>query len=134
MIAAAGASRAMERGGIVIGWLMRLVVSLAIVAVGAYEGGAVIVAHVQSDSAATDVAEEAALAYAHAHDVDQARTAAEDKATTEGATLVRFSVDAGAKTVTVRVEKKARTLFLQRLSFTKKWAVAGTTRSQPVPD
>ena len=124
---------AAERGGIVIGWLMRLVVMLAIVALAAYEGGAVIVAHVQSDTAATDVSEEAALAYAHSNDADQARAVADAKATSEGAVVVAFSIDAARKNITVTVEKTARTLFLQRMSFSRKWTDARTTRTQPIP-
>jgi len=118
----------------VLGWLFKLIVSLAIVAVFVYEGGAVILAHIASDSAATDVSGEAALAYAHAHDTDQARAAATAKAKSEGASLVGFSVDTVRRTVTVTVEKDARTIFLGRLSFTRSWAVARTTRTQAVPE
>lgn len=127
-------SAALERGGIVLGWLLKLIVSLAIVAVVVYEGGAVILAHVASDSAATDVSGEAALAYAHAHNADQAKAAATEKAKSEGASLVGFSVDTIHRTVTVTVEKEARTLFLRRLSFTRSWAIARTTRTQAIPE
>ena len=123
-----------ERGGIVIGWLVRLIVTLAIVALAVFEAGAIIIAHVQSDTAATDVSEEAALAYAHSHDADQARAAADAKAKDEGAIVTAFSVDTTGKAVTVTVEKDARTIILRHLSFARRWGDVKTTRTQPIPE
>jgi hypothetical protein len=122
-----------ERGGIVVGWLIKIVVSLAIVAVVAFEGGALVLAHVGADTAATDASGEAALAYSHSHDASQARAAAQAQANMDGVSLTGFSVSADGKTVTVTVEKRARTIVLQRLSFTRSWTLVRVTRTRPVP-
>ena len=123
-----------ERGGIVVGWLAKIVVSLAIIGAVAYEGGAIVFARVNADTAATDVSGEAAFAYSHAHDTAQAEDAARAQAKQSGVSLVAFSVDPVGKTVTVTVEKRARTLLLQRLSFTKSWTVVRTTRRRAIPE
>lgn len=122
-----------ERGGIVVGWLVKLVLSLLVVAAVAYEGGAIVFAHIASDSAATDVSDEAALEYSHSHDAPRAEAAARTKAKEEGATLLAFSVDPVSKTVTVTVEKAAHTIVLQRMSFTRSWTLARTTRREAIP-
>ena len=122
-----------EHGGIVTGWLVRLVLSFAIVALAVYEGGAIVLAHVSTDSAATDVSGEAAISYSHSDNIQDARDDAEVKAKEEGATLVAFSVDVPGKTVAVTVEKDAHTILLQRLSFTRSWTVVRVTRTQAVP-
>jgi len=123
-----------ERGDIVLGWLLKLIVSLAIVGVVAFEGGAVIVAHVGTDTAANDAAGEGALMYSHAHDAKAAEAAARGSAKMNGASLVSFTVATDGRTVTVIVEKTARTLLLQRLSATRSWGVVRVTVRRAVPE
>jgi hypothetical protein len=123
-----------ERGGIVTGWLLKIVLSLAIVAFVVYESGAIVFAHIASDGDATDVSTEAASSYAHSHDVSLARAAAQLKAKSEGASLIAFSIGDGGRTVTVTVEKDANTLLLQHVSFTRSWTKARTTRTQTVQE
>jgi len=122
-----------ERGDIVLGWLVKLVVTLAIVGVVIFEAGAVIFAHIGADTAANDASGEAAIAYSHAQDAKAAEAAARSSAEMNGAKLIAFSVSADGKNVQVTVEKTASTLLLHRFSATRSWAVVRTTRQRPVP-
>jgi hypothetical protein len=123
-----------QRGDIVLGWLVKLIVSLAIVGVVAFEGGAVVVAHVGADSAANDASGEAAISYSHRHDLDAAKEAAEESARMSGARVVGFVIAADGKAVIVTVEKKAHTIILQRLGATRSWSTAQATARRAVPD
>ena len=121
-----------ERGGIVTGWLVKLVVSLALVGVLAFEAGAVIVARVTVDTVAGDAAGEAALVYGRSADLDEARAVASEYVSTHGGTLVDFRVGEDGRAVFVTVSKNAKTLFLHRIGATDSWAVARSTRRRGV--
>jgi hypothetical protein len=121
-----------ERGDIILGWLVKLVVSLAIVGVAAFEAGAVVVARVGADSAANDAANEAAFVYARGANVDAAKTAAAEEASRVDARLVDFSVDNEGRAVVVTIAKRAKTLFLHRIGATRSWSEARSTRRRPV--
>jgi hypothetical protein len=123
-------ARKPERGGIVIGWLLKLVVSIAIVGLVAFEAGAVVVAHVTAESAATEVSNEAAFVVGRGGRVPDAEDAAKTEAAKQGVALIAFSVSADREIVSVRVEKKAKTLILHRLSWTKSWTVVRTERGR----
>lgn len=124
--------RVNERGDIVIGWLLKLVISLALVGLVAFEGGAIVVAKVQADGTANDVANEAAVVYARGANADAAEKAAEAEATHAGVELVAFDVSDDGRSISVTVLKKAKTLFLQRLDATKSWTEARSTRRRGV--
>ncbi len=121
-----------QRGGIVIGWLLKLVISLAIVGVVAFEGGALVVAHVQADGTANDVVNEAAFVYARGSDAEAAEKAAADEASRAGARLVSFTVSDDGRAVSVTVLKQAMTIFLHRIDATKSWTEARSTRRRGV--
>jgi hypothetical protein len=121
-----------ERGGIVTGWLFKLVLSLAIVGVVAFEAGALVVAHVSADTAATEVASEAAFAAARGGGETAAEAAARDEATRQGVRLIGASLSNDGKVVTVIIEKTAKTLLLHRVSFTKSWTLVRVARRSTV--
>jgi hypothetical protein len=121
-----------ERGDIVLGWLLKLVISLAIFGVVAFEAGAVIVAHVTADGTANDVVNEAAFVYARGSDAEAAEKAAAEEATRAGARLIAFEVASDGGTVSVTVLKEAKTIFLHRISATKSWTEARSTRRRGV--
>ena len=121
-----------ERGGIVFGWLVKLVVSIAIFGLVAFEAGAVIVARVTVESVASDAANEAALSYGRDHDAEAAEQVARDYTVDHGAILERFVVSTDGRDVSVTVAKKAKTIFLHRIGATKSWAEARSTRRRPV--
>jgi hypothetical protein len=121
-----------DQGDIVLGWLLKLVISLAIVGLVAFEAGAVLVAHVGADSAANEVAGEASFAAAQGGDQKAAEVAARTEAGRQGVRLIGVSVANDGRSVTVVVEKTAKTLLLHRVSFTKSWTVVRVTRSRAV--
>lgn len=125
--------RGAERGGIVTGWLLKIVLVSALVGVALFEAGAVVFATLQASNAATSAANEAVATYARAHDARAARADAERLAAREGAVVISFSADAsgagGQSRVTVVVEKRAHTLFIQKIGPLRRYtrARAGST-------
>jgi hypothetical protein len=128
MMVAVGAD---ERGGIVISWLFKLVLSLAIVGAVAFEAGAIVVAHVNADTAANEVSSEAAFA-ASGGSEGAAEAAARVEAAKQGVRLIGVSLSDDGKVVTVIVEKTAKTLLVHRLSFTKSWTLVRVVRRRAV--
>lgn len=102
-----------QDGGIITGWLLRLVVSLAIGAMVVFEFGAVAFAAITVDDAARDVARAAEVAYGSAGTLDAAEVAARDAAQERGVELSR--IEYADPTLTVEVTRTAGTLFLHRL-------------------
>jgi len=127
-----GGMHASERGDIVIGWLFKLVLSLAIVGVVTFEAGAVVVAHVSADSGANEVAGEAAFAAAGGGDQNAAEKAARTEADRQHVQLIGVSLSHDGTIVTVIVEKTAKTLLLHRVSFTKSWTLVRVTKRRAV--
>lgn len=121
-------ARSPERGGIVTGWLLKLVVSIALIGLVAFEAGAVVVAHVTAESAATEVSNEAAVVVGRGGTIQDTEDAAKVAAAEQRVALIAFRVSADREIVSVRIEKKAKTLILHRLSWTKSWTVVRTDR------
>ena len=78
------------RGGIVLGWIFKLILMLAIVALASFETGAIIVAKVTADRVAIDAASEAGNVFASTKDENKARAAADQVAAKDHTTVVRF--------------------------------------------
>ena len=104
-------------GGIVTGWLLRLMLWLAVLAVVVFEIGAVVVASVDADSAAGEVARAAVVAYRSSGSLADAETAAE--AVAEGRSVELMSLEEDGTTMSVEVGREAGTLFLHRLALTE---------------
>ena len=121
-----------ERGGIVTGWLVKLVLSLAVFGLVAFEAGAIVVAKVTIESIAGDVLAEAREVYGPAEDAEQAEKAARAVAEQNDAVLERFEITENGTAIVVTVSKKAKTLLIHRIGFTKDWAVATSTRRRGV--
>jgi hypothetical protein len=113
--------------GIVLGWILRIVVGVALAGVLLYEAGAVIVAAVNADNAARSAAQEAVSTFARDHDAVAAKADADRQAAAEGAVVTAFHVDAagpgGQSRVTLTVRKIAKTLFIQRIPGLKRYVV-----------
>jgi hypothetical protein len=121
-----------ERGGIITGWLLKLVISLAIFGLVAFEAGAIVVAKVTIEDIAGDAVGAAAHEYGTTKSQDAAEKAAREVAESKGAVLEAFSVVENGRAVVVTVSKPAKTLFLHRIGVTKDWAVASSTRRRGV--
>ncbi|HEV2686016.1 MAG TPA: hypothetical protein VGW79_05215 [Actinomycetota bacterium] len=116
-----------ERGGIVLGWIFKIVLLLAILAVASFETGAIIVSKVTADRVAIDAAQEAGQVLASSRDASKAEETAREVAAKDEVTLVRFRVIAGGKYVEVTVSKKASTFMVQHIGFLKRFATARST-------
>ena len=121
-----------ERGGIITGWLLKLVISLAIFGLVAFEAGAIVVAKVTIEDIAGDAVAAAAQEYSSSKNQDEAEKAARDVAESKGAVLEAFSVVEAGKAVVVTLSKPAKTLFVHRIGVTDGWAVARSTRRRGV--
>lgn len=106
-----------QTGGIITGWLLRLMLWLAVLAVVVFEIGAVVVATVDADSAAGEVARAAVVAYRSSGSLADAETAAE--AVAEGRSVELISLEENGTTMEVEVGRDAGTLFLHRLALTE---------------
>jgi hypothetical protein len=122
----------LERGGIITGWLLKLVISLAIFGLVAFEAGAIVVAKVTIEDIAGDAVAAAAHEYSTTKNQDEAEKAARDVAESKGAVLEAFSVIEDGKAVVVTLSKPAKTLFVHRIGVIDGWAVARSTRRRGV--
>jgi len=121
-----------ERGGILIGWIVKLMLSFVLVGFVLFETGAVIVSKVVADRVSIDAANEAALSYGKDGSREKARKVAEAFAAKNGATVEAFEVYDDGKRVRVTVSKEATTLLVKRIGPLKRWAVAEATNSAVV--
>lgn len=106
-----------QAGGIVTGWLLQLMLWLAVLAVVVFEIGAVVVASVDADSAAGEVARAAVVAYRSSGSLADAETAAE--AVADGRSVELMGLEEDGTTMTVEVGRDAGTLLLHRLALTE---------------
>lgn len=91
-----------ETGGIVTGWLFQLVVIMAIIAFIGYEGIAIGLNAVNVEDSAQETARAAARSYREDQQLDNARSAAEGQASTEGVELLDVTVDGDELSVVVQ--------------------------------
>lgn len=114
-----------DERGILIGWLVRLALGFAVVAVVLYDTGSIFVNFFQLDTTANDIAVEVS------REVSGARTLPNQAAVEEharelakeaGARLVSVTLEEQALVVTIR--RRADTLIVDRISPIRDWALA----------
>lgn len=120
-----------DRGSIVLGWLVKLTVALAVLGVLLFDGIAVGVARVSASDAAK-VAADAGQQSFFERGPDGARQAATQAAANAGTTLVSFSVVADG-TTEVTVSRTVDTLVFQHLPMTRGLLTARATAVQKPP-
>jgi mannitol-specific phosphotransferase system IIBC component len=117
--------------GIIVGWILRIVVGVAIAGLLLFEAGAVVIATVNADNAARSAAQEAVATYAHSHNLEDAKKDAQKQAAAEDAVVVEFSATSagagGQSSATVTVRKTAKTLFIHKIGFLKRFASSTAT-------
>jgi hypothetical protein len=106
-----------EAGGIVLAWLVRLVITMSLIALVVFEVVAIILTSVRTDDAAGEVARAAVVAYGSSGSLERAGEAAVAIADDRGVELTTFEQD-GA-TVVIEVSAEAGTLLLHRLPGTE---------------
>ena len=104
----------------ITGWLVKLIIIIAILGFAVIEIGSPIVTRVQLDDALHQSADDAAQTYFQTHNADQAKATAQNDADNKSFTLLGFSVDDQGVTH-VKGSKQAKSLLLHRISQTKSW-------------
>lgn len=114
-----------DERGVLIGWLVRLALGFAVVAVVLYDTGSIFVNFFQLDTTANDIAVEVS------REVSGPRTLPNQAAVEEharelakeaGARLVSVTLEEQALVVTIR--RRADTLIVDRISPIRDWALA----------
>ena len=125
-----------DRGDIVVGWLTKLVVTIALVGVCAFEVVSIAVTKVSAKDDATTAAFEASQNWQDSGDLQQAFATAEAYALAHGGTIEpeNFDVDQSDGRVTLTIRKEATSLFLSRISAAKKWFVIEETGNARATD
>jgi Flp pilus assembly protein TadG len=118
---------------VITGWLVKIVVVIALLGFAALELGSPLWTRAQLDGVAHDAADEAARAFANGRTTEQARQVAEQQAESEDALLTEFSRDAQGK-VHVTVFKEARSYLLHRFGPTKDWYDVSVDASSTPPN
>ncbi|MCA1838727.1 MAG: hypothetical protein ABR507_11820 [Actinomycetota bacterium] len=113
-----------RESGQIAGWLVKLVVFIAIGGMLILEAGGVLVARGTVADAAHSAANDAAFAMKTTFSQPEAEKAARETAQEKGSTFFSLTVDQQARTVTVELTRNANTRLVQHISFLKKYAVA----------
>jgi hypothetical protein len=116
-----------ERGSVVLGWLTRLTVTLALLGLIGFEVLSVVVVKVQVEDIGRSAAHEALVNYKATRDPNMAYQAASASAEGQGAQIKRKTFQISDESVTFQLEKVAPTLFMYRWDKTAGFAVVQTT-------
>jgi hypothetical protein len=122
-----------DRGSIVIGWLTKLVVVLAVVGVILFDVVSVSAARIGAEDDASKVAQAAGFEWRTSHDIQRAyEVAVENLPTdTESIPAGSFSIDT-AGTVRLVVRRETRTMLVQHIGPLKQYrVVTAHGRSDP---
>jgi hypothetical protein len=124
-----------DSGGLVLGWLFKVALSLVLFGLLAFDGIAIGVAKVSSTDAATSVASAAADQYHLKKDPELAYRAAEAVAVDNGVTLAAkdlvFFPDGEAQAT---VHRSVKTIVFKYLPFTRKFTqITATAVVSPTP-
>jgi hypothetical protein len=112
--------------------VLRTAIGIGLLGLIINDGGQMVTAQVKAESVARAAATAGADTYFRTHREDLARVEAMRAAELEDPTadVVSFQIDVRVGTVTVRVEKQAQTLMVQRIGFLERYATQGATDSE----
>ena len=105
----------------ITGWLVKIVVVIALLGVAAVELGSPLWTRAQLDGLAHDAADEAARIYTNSGDVQEAREAAEALAKDDGAVVTQFFGPDNQGKMHVTVFRDAKSYLLHKFGPTKDW-------------
>lgn len=124
-----------EQGSIVIGWLAKLAVVLALFAIVAFDGIAVGSAHLSGSDDANNAASAAAFAWQNSHhSVQAAYDAAVETITNSNEKILTkdFTVSPDGS-IHLLMTRKVNTLVMKHIGFLKKYTVTTITGEAPPP-
>jgi len=128
------AARLGGEGGYIRGLILQAALAMTILALAINDGGRLVAAQVRAESVARAAATAAADTWYRTHKQVQVRADADAAASKVDAeatvTNVTIATDGS---VTVRVEKRANTLVVQRVGFLKRFAVQTATDRETGP-
>lgn len=104
----------------ITGWLVKVVLGIALFGLVLHEVGSPLITKAQADDAAHTVADKAALELFSSRNGEAAQRVAEEAAIEAEVRLERFAIDAQG-TIHVTVGKKARALLLDRFDATERF-------------
>jgi hypothetical protein len=116
-----------DERGVVLSWLVKLLIGLAIGSVILYDVGSIVVNYFTLDSASGDIANEIATDVSTGNlspsDVAALEDTAERKAKAKDAKLVKFDVDEKGA-IHIRLRRTANTLIVSRIGPIEDWGRA----------
>lgn len=117
-------TRARDRGSIVVGWLGKIAVALAVTGVVLFDGVSVGVAHMNAQDDANSAAVAANAEWQQSHNIQNAYNAAADALSNSDETILTrgFSIDANG-TVHLVLRRTATTLVMAKIGPLKKYTV-----------
>lgn len=117
----------------ITGWLLKIVISIAVIGLIAVEGGSPLITRAQVDGAAHNIADDATAEYFQTRDEANAREVADEIAADEEVSIEEFGVDPESGVVTVKVFKEARSVLLKKWSTTRSWYEIRVTATGETP-
>jgi hypothetical protein len=118
--------------GVALGLVLPTVLGIGLLTVAINDGGKMVAAQVKAESAARAAATTGADTWYRTHRTDlterDAMLAAQQS--DPASRVLWVNIDHRAGTVTVRVERRADTLLVDRLTFLERYAVQGATDSE----
>ncbi|MGH2772864.1 MAG: hypothetical protein ACRDIU_07000 [Actinomycetota bacterium] len=118
-----------DESGIVVGWLIKILLMLAIAGLIVLEGGSLLWVRYTVSSAAQGAAQEGALDIKTKGQLANPEVAIREYIKEKDVELVTFSIDTSARTVSVIVRKQAQTFVVKRIDALKKYTVATDSHS-----
>lgn len=123
-----------DTGSIVIGWLVKVAVVIALVGVMAFDAIAVGSAHMSASDDANSAASAAASDYWNTHSTKSALSAAADAITNPNESLVANSLRVAPDgSVTIVLRRTITTLVMHDIGPLKKYTVVTVTGEAPPP-
>ena len=103
----------------ITGWLLRVVLGIALAGFLAVEIGSPLLARAQADDAAHEVANEAGFEYGRTNSYEGMQERCREKSSDTGVDLLSCEIVDGK--IAVTISKKARSFLFDRFGPTKKW-------------
>jgi hypothetical protein len=119
-----------ERAGIVTGWLFKIILGLALLALTVFETGSIILARVTVDRIAIEAASEAGLEYGRTSSSSKTQDVAERIAARQDARVVgKVEIFRDLEQIRVTVKKEAKTLILGKIGWFDRFTESSATHS-----
>jgi hypothetical protein len=118
-----------DLGSIVIGWLTRVALALAVVGILGYDAVAIGQGRVNAADEADQIAQDAHDTWSETHNVNKAYATARDEAAAKGDSIPAggFTIEPKTGLVTVKVRHSVDTLIVKRFGFSRPWTTMTAT-------